>query len=594
MFGKRHHFTLALVLLGLFLFVGCNSQGDVVDDLETLSSEEFTYVMSGGFSDVGSVDVLTEVTGYAFGDWFKKKKRSRKASSRKASNAMRKVEGTVWLSCEAKDDGVKVTYTQNGKEKSKRLRNKCSKRKEAFRSYSCNGNAYAKNDIPCQYGCTRSGCTAAPEGTYNKYGQQDPSKAAQIKDLARMKQIEERKGLEEGGLGGIQGIKGTGRQAPGTSLLPGQNPHLRGKAPARKSSFLGTLTKGCDGCTVKYKKDVGGGAQIVVVERADGSEHLLFTKNGDLGPFDSQDAGEDKGQDRMDAKQDQLPEKEEVVDYFVVKPFKTQPILDAPLDSDRDRVPDWQEERDGTDPHDATDFNRERVNDDDNDGLSNFLEKKFGLDPNNPDSDGDGVPDGEEIRKLTDPNDPKDYPGKEDEEKDEGKEATKDETDTDGDGYTDEEEDSVGTDSQDADDFPEETIEDEEESAGQCIDPVDCNCAGGKAPLQRLDGGYECEESAAAKELKGRLDEDKPVTGGTYGRVMPKQDLDRGTATGGNAVLRQCSLKQCGKGTYPVFSDDAGCSCKSYAREMTGTSGGEVIFCPNGLPDCSRGICVCR
>jgi hypothetical protein len=637
MFEKRHHFTLALVLLGLFLFVGCNSQGDVVDDLETLSSEEFTYVMSGGFSDVGSVDVLTEVTGYAFGDWFKKKKRSRKASSRKASNAMRKVEGTVWLSCEAKDDGVKVTYTQNGKEKSKRLRNKCSKRKEAFRSYSCNGNAYAKNDIPCQYGCTRSGCTAAPEGTYNKYGQQDPSKAAQIKDLARMKQIEERKGLEEGGLGGIQGIKGTGRQAPGTSLLPGQNPHLRGKAPARKTSPAGSMQgKDTDGDSIPDHLEKGLGLDPTKKDSdwdgiLDGDEDFdgdLVFNALEINVYGSDPTKKDTDGDGLgdlaetiygtsltnpDTDGDDINDDIEVKIKSNPRDFNSGPS--STLDSDGDGLTDLEEYRLGTDPTkkdtdgdgindliEVTEFTTDPTKKDtDDDGLTDAEEALVhGTNPSSRDTDSDGFPDGLEVKRNRDPKDPDDKPDKiayreesEAEEKDE-KEATNNENDDDGDGYTNDEEKEAGSDPDDAESTPEESEEDEKEEHSSCITPEDCNCEGGKMPVQNLDGGYECEGSAVAKELKGRLEKDKPFTGGTYGRVMPKQDLDRGTATGGNAALRQCSLKQCGKGMYPVFSDGAGCSCKSYAREMTGTSGGEVIFCPDGLPDCSRGICVCR
>ena len=41
--------------------------------------------------------------------------------------------------------------------------------------------------------------------------------------------------------------------------------------------------------------------------------------------------------------------------------------------------------------------------DNDNDGLSNWEERKYGSDPNNPDSDNDGVNDGEEVRRGTNP-----------------------------------------------------------------------------------------------------------------------------------------------------------------------------------------------
>lgn len=49
-------------------------------------------------------------------------------------------------------------------------------------------------------------------------------------------------------------------------------------------------------------------------------------------------------------------------------------------------------------------FGRSDLNDDDEDGLTNIQEERFGTDPHNPDSDNDGLKDGEEVNRYkTDP-----------------------------------------------------------------------------------------------------------------------------------------------------------------------------------------------
>ncbi|MFT5404244.1 MAG: hypothetical protein ACI9DF_003087 [Verrucomicrobiales bacterium] len=67
------------------------------------------------------------------------------------------------------------------------------------------------------------------------------------------------------------------------------------------------------------------------------------------------------------------------------------------LDSDGDGIPDAQEVANGTDPQHP---------DSDRDGLSDGAEIAAGTDPNKPDSDGDGIQDGREVALEFDPLDP--------------------------------------------------------------------------------------------------------------------------------------------------------------------------------------------
>ena len=83
--------------------------------------------------------------------------------------------------------------------------------------------------------------------------------------------------------------------------------------------------------------------------------------------------------------------------------------LQAFKDSDGDGVPDSQELIDGTDPSNANSFL-----DTDGDGHPDYVENAAGSDPNLPgstpvDTDGDGVPDAVETNQGTDPNDPTDF-----------------------------------------------------------------------------------------------------------------------------------------------------------------------------------------
>jgi len=88
-------------------------------------------------------------------------------------------------------------------------------------------------------------------------------------------------------------------------------------------------------------------------------------------------------------------------DYYI------PPTPDDPetVDTDMDTLPDYWEEREKLDPYDdgSTNPAMGAEGDPDGDGLNNKGEYDRGTDPNNPDSDGDGMPDGWEVDNGLDP-----------------------------------------------------------------------------------------------------------------------------------------------------------------------------------------------
>ncbi|MDO6617637.1 S8 family serine peptidase [Shewanella sp. 6_MG-2023] len=82
----------------------------------------------------------------------------------------------------------------------------------------------------------------------------------------------------------------------------------------------------------------------------------------------------------------------------------------APSDVDNDGIPDYLELYYGLDPFEPTDAHA----DNDGDGLTNLEEILLGTDPNNPDTDGDGVDDGTEYYNGSNPLDPNITVGKKD------------------------------------------------------------------------------------------------------------------------------------------------------------------------------------
>ncbi|GAA4885990.1 S8 family serine peptidase [Ferrimonas pelagia] len=82
------------------------------------------------------------------------------------------------------------------------------------------------------------------------------------------------------------------------------------------------------------------------------------------------------------------------------------PVINAPSDVDGDGIPDYWELEHGLNPFDPRDADEDW----DDDGLTNREEYESGTDPSNPDTDGDGVLDGDDAFPL-DPNESQDSNG---------------------------------------------------------------------------------------------------------------------------------------------------------------------------------------
>jgi len=79
-------------------------------------------------------------------------------------------------------------------------------------------------------------------------------------------------------------------------------------------------------------------------------------------------------------------------------------MVQTAVDTDGDDMPDWWEDANGLDKDDPDDA----TSDNDSDELTNLEEYQHGTDPNNADTDGGGVDDGDEVARGTDPLDPTD------------------------------------------------------------------------------------------------------------------------------------------------------------------------------------------
>lgn len=107
---------------------------------------------------------------------------------------------------------------------------------------------------------------------------------------------------------------------------------------------------------------------------------------------------------------DRMASAKVLIAIFVVALLVIAAIIIAPIlynddgggnggpDSDNDGMPDDWEEANGLDPEDPTD----RDGDLDGDGLKNYEEYQIGTDPQNADTDGDGVDDGLDLIPLKD------------------------------------------------------------------------------------------------------------------------------------------------------------------------------------------------
>ncbi|GIW70573.1 MAG: hypothetical protein KatS3mg102_0115 [Planctomycetota bacterium] len=178
----------------------------------------------------------------------------------------------------------------------------------------------------------------------------------------------------------------------------------------------------------------------------DGWEDLDRNGRVDAGETDPNDAGDAAAFDFTDTDGDGLPDLLELA----------HGLAPAEPDSDRDGVPDGEEpdaliDTDGDGRPGALDA------DADNDGLPDGEEHALGTSAVNPDTDGDGLPDGWEVAAGTDPTDPADA-------------GVFDRTDTDGDGLPDVVETSFGSEPADRDSDDDGVADGEEPAALSDVD----------------------------------------------------------------------------------------------------------------------------
>lgn len=208
--------------------------------------------------------------------------------------------------------------------------------------------------------------------------------------------------------------------------------------------------------------------------------------------------------------------------------------------------------------------------DDDSDGLTNSLESKYGTDPDNPDSDGDGLKDGEEVRRYkSDPTKPdSDGDGLSD-----GDEVLKyrtdsNQADSDGDGLTDGEEVSkYGTDPIRLD-TDGDTLTDGDEVLKHKTDPLKADTDGDGLSDWDEVRSYKSDPNKTDTDGDGLLDGDEARR---YKTNPTKIDTDGGGASDGTEVLR---------GTNPLDPrDDGGASApRSESREIILEPGKSVVL----------------
>jgi len=176
-------------------------------------------------------------------------------------------------------------------------------------------------------------------------------------------------------------------------------------------------------------------------------------------------------------------------------------------DTDGDKYKDGDEVKNGTDPLDPCDPNKDAPTcDQDDDGLTNAQEDDKNTDPKNPDTDGDGIDDGDEVKNGTDPLDPCDP----------NKDAPT--CDQDKDGLTNAQEDDKGTDKQNPDTDGDGVKDGEDYSDkddGHKVDPDDPNAefTGLKPCLPVQQPGYRGYDNTNEIWQQANCDDDISLNG---------------------------------------------------------------------------------